>query len=103
MTEMQVLFHNPESLSDADLRAVRQKLRFHNFMQLGMGGVATLGAMRFTRCNMTLAGVFVGSYIASDFLARCFNNTLPWALSEPRDQQIIRAFDQRYVNKTLNL
>ena len=102
MAELQVLFHNPESLDDADLKAVRNRIRLHKLVQLGAGAGVLGLAFRLTKNPYMLAPAFEIGYGLGNPLAKLVNNSLPWALSQDKDVEIMRAFESRYIYRTQN-
>ena len=105
MAELQVLFHNPESLSDNDLSSIRNKIRIHKTLQYGTGAAAVLIGMRYTKTQAVpmLGAFFLTGYFAGNTIAKMINVSTPWALSQDHDTDIMKAFEQRYANKSLNL
>ena len=103
MSELEVLFHNPDSLDDRELRSVRNKMRMYKFINFaGLGAGVSLG-LAFTRQRWALlpfgfAGAVVGNVFAKQYLA-----SAPWALSQPNDKVILDAFTKRYILKTYNM
>ena len=97
-----MLFHNPESLDDGELKAVRRKINMAKLPQLaGLGLGAYLGIMRagYTRYAIKYGVIgLAGGFYLSQQCMRMF----PSSLNEPADRDILNAFEQRYVNTSLN-
>ena len=102
MAEFQVLFHNPDSLSDRDLSAVKNKIRLHKLTMLATGAGAAGAGFLLTKKPSYLAGLFIIGYAAGNPVGKLLNN-MRWSLQQPLDSEIATAFETRYMNKSLNL
>ena len=102
MAELQVLFHNPESLTDDDLSSIRNKVRIHHAVQFGTGLGGFFVAIQYTRRNVYLAPSFLASYFVGDHVARLVNNSTPWSLSQEHDPVIMNAFETKFLRNTQN-
>ena len=99
MSEISVLFHNPESLDDSDLSVVRRRIRTHKTIMFG-SGLAALGlTYQYTRNQWLCAPAFLVGYFAGNPVAKYVDYTRPWGLSQERDSEIARAFDQKYLTR----
>ena len=104
--DLKVLFHNPESLSDEELVAVRDKVAKQYLVPkltgvIGGFAVYALEAaiLRRAWCRRRVAaGAFAG-YLIGGFSVNQFVNTIP-RLEAERD--ILKAFDKRYTSTVLN-
>ena len=107
-TELKVLFHSPEDMSDAELDIMRVKLqnvrRIPKFAAaFGFAGVGVAQAV-FLRQNPTIlamgmgavAGYAFGGYGASS----SFNSNI---LKRPIEREVLFAQEKRQLRKTMNL
>ena len=103
MSEIEVLFHNPESLSDRDLSSVRTKMRMYKLIQLsGLGAGIGLGLMR-SRKPIIVAPLAIAGGLVGNALGRIYITNTPWVLSESQDKPITNAFINRYLVRSYNM
>ena len=107
MSDLKVLFHSPEELTDRDLGELRSKLRFQAyspFMSAGFLGLtsAIMDVHMFRRnyCMRRVAlfaslGFVAGGNISSSIS----RNILHW---RNFDQDLVDAHDKRYAKAVLN-
>ena len=104
--DLKVLFHNPESLSDEELVAIREKVAKQHFVPkitAVVGGFAVFAleaaVLRRAWCKKRVAAGALAGYLIGGFTANQFVNTVP-RLEAERD--IVQAFDKRYTSTVLN-
>ena len=111
MADLQVLFHNPESMTDSDLSTVKSTLRMQRSAPLLFAG-AFGGAMYAlnSKCPRViqktavgaLAGYALGGYLAYTTLVRRSYGMYSESAQASMDKDILQAFEQRYVDLSLN-
>ena len=113
MADLQTLFHNPECLSDKDLKSMYWKMRmqstFPYLSAAAAGGFMFFmdtSIMRRAMCQkrigvMALGGFAVGTTLAYSVGGSSLNNYSEGA-KDNFDKQIMDAFEDRYVAKSLN-
>merc|ERR1739841_238578 len=69
----------------------------------GTGAAAAVVGFRFTRNYYALAPIFFAGYVVGNGIGMSVVNAMPWSLSQPRDDEILRAFEQRYLNRSTNM
>ena len=101
MAEFQTLFHNPESLNDADLADVKRKIQMQRITPWVWAGAFTFAT--FTRVKALsipkLAPAFALGYFAGGVMSYHLFNGKP---SNCEDKEILNAFESRYAEKSLN-
>ena len=111
MADLQALFHNPESFTDADLSTVKTTLRMQRLFPWafagGLGGAAymmSLGHKQiYARTAVgAVAGLALGGYLAYTMLPRSQYHMYSDQARDTMDKDIITAFEQRYVDLSLN-
>lgn len=99
--DLKQLFHHPEDLDDSELAVLRDKIRFQQslpywsalFMGLSMRIVSP--SCQPARIGVAAAfGFWVGASSASTVTSNLWRRF---------DKDITRAFDERYMTRTLNL
>ena len=101
MADLRTLFHNPESLSDSELRSIKRQMQFTRVPQpVGLAIGAAIGFQRtkslYRAAPFAVVGLIGGSMI-SNFIPGKFSS-----LSQPVDEEIMAAFEQKYVDRSLN-
>ena len=113
MTDLQTLFHNPECLSDKDLKSMYWKMRMQSTFPYVSAAIAG-GAMFFmdtailrkSMCQkrigvMAFGGFMMGTALAYSVGGSSTNNYSD-AAKDNFDKDIMGAFEERYVAKSLN-
>ena len=112
MTDLKTLFHNPDSLSDEELKQLRTKLRVQMatpYISAAFSGAfyhvcssqfyaATHSSLRQTLPRVgvvALAGFMFGGLAASQMDRS--------VLKRPVDTDILHAFEERYIKSSLNV
>ena len=103
--DLKVLFHNPEELSDQELHHLRMKIQFQHSMpwlSAFFGGFSLyLLDVGVLRRNHNLKSVAVGAL--GGFLLGAYSSyQVRTSLPRPLDNDIINAFDKKYMNTVLN-
>ena len=109
MADLQTLFHNPESLSDKDLKAIKTKI-FSQRLTPFIFGSSFLGLQWFYQsnilrkkyCNITGAGVFLFGYALGGMYSYKMASGSLKGYDADMDSDILNAFEHRYVQKSLN-
>ena len=103
MAELQTLFHNPESLSDSDLSSIRGKLWMQGWMPWFMGtGAGAVGFLTSNRCWMRASLFFGVGLTLGASVAYRMGSSSPSGYDAEMDKEILEAFEQRYVQRSLN-
>ena len=112
MTDLKTLFHNPDSLTDDELKQLRNKLRVQMatpYLSAAFSGAlyhvcssqfyaATHSSLRQTLPRVgavAFAGFLFGGLAASQMDRS--------VLRKPIDREILIAFEERYVRNSLNI
>jgi hypothetical protein len=105
--DLKVLFHDPESLSDTELRRLREKIRIQRTMPwlsafFGGFGLYFLDAavLRRSACNKRIAAGAAVGYLLGAWGSYQVSTIDPerWA----PEADIISAYDRRYMTTVLN-
>lgn len=103
--DLKTLFHNPEELTNDDLRHLHDKIRFQHFMPrtsaLFSGFAMYLLDRHILRRGhswLRIGGVAAAGYIIGVYATDNVVNSL----NKEFDEDIIQAFDQRYLKYALN-
>ena len=107
MSDLKVLFHSPEELTDRDLGEIRSKLRFMSyapFISAGFLGMtsAILDVHLFRRvyCMRRVAlAAAVGGIVGCNISTHSQNSVLKW---RSFDQDLLNAHDKRYAKQALS-
>ena len=111
MADLQVLFHNPESMTDSDLSSVKSTLRMQRYAPWlfagSFGGALYLLNPKSPRVIQktavgALAGYAFGGYLAYTTLVRRNYSGYSESAQASMDKDILQAFEQRYVDLSLN-
>ena len=99
--EYPLLFNAPDTLSDHDLRVIRGKMYFRQYVSLfsACGALGYVWAVQKIKCPVRLGGSLIVGYFAGNFLANTFNILRGWSISAPNDPVILKAHNQRFINK----
>ena len=111
MADLQVLFHNPQAMTDSDLSTVKGSIRMQRWAPLLLAG--SFGGAMFMlnqKCARVipktaagaLAGYAVGGYLAYTMLVRRSYGMYSESAQASMDTDILKAFEQRYVDLSLN-
>ena len=107
MTDLKRLFHDPDSLEDHELLAVRSKLKWQ--MRMPYVSAAFSGALFHVWSNqmfrtgfipIRVGGAAFAGFMLGGFASSQMNRSV---LSAPVDKDIMHAFETRYLNHSLNV
>ena len=114
MADFQTLFHNPESLTDGDLKKIFWKMKMQSYfpyLTAGLGGAAMFYAdtaiFKRSMCFMRIGVMSLGGFMLGGTLSySLMSNKSPSRYSESAetnfDPEIISAFENKYVERSLN-
>ena len=113
MADLQVLFHNPEALSDRDLKSMKMRMRLQRLFPYCTAG-AFGGAMFFldtsifrrSMCYMRIGALaFTGFIVGATYSYNVNLKSLSGYSEEAQenfDPEILNAFENKYVQRSLN-
>lgn len=103
--DLKVLFHNPEDLSDDELKHLRKKIQQQRSMpwiSAFIGGFSLyLFDEAFIRRHYCYKRIAVGALVVFAFGAHA-SYQVPTSITRKLDTDIVNAFDRRYMNAVLN-
>ena len=114
MTDLQALFHNPESFSDRDLSKVLWKLKvqaYFPYATAGAGGAAMFmydtAILRKSMCLKRLglagvAGFVIGGLTSYKIVGGGGLGSYSDVTQDNFDKEIMGAFEEKYVSRSLN-
>ena len=104
--DLKQLFHNPEDLDDAELAIIRDKIRFQQHVPY-LSAFFTGLTMRIVDAHVFKSGarpLRIGTAAAFGFyIGATAANTIGSNMYRQFDKDIMRAFDERYLTKALNV
>ena len=106
MSDLKVLFHEPEELTDRDLGEIRSKLRFMSYAPfvsagfLGMtSAIVDVHVFRRNFCMRRIAvAATLGAIVGCNISTQSQQSVLPW---RNFDQEMLNAHDKRYAKQAL--
>ena len=113
MADLQILFHNPEALSDRDLKQMRMRMRLQRIFPYCSAG-AFGGAMYFldtsilrrSMCFMRIGALAAGGFLCGATYSYRVNmkslSSYSGEAQENFDSDIVGAFENKYVQRSLN-
>ena len=111
MTDLQALFHNPNSFEDKDLAKVKSTLTSQRYT-VNMFMVGGAGAMYWLKPTHKyviprvalgwFVGMAVGGYLAYKQIPSDTPSRFSKSAQSSMDKQILSAFEKRYVDLSLN-
>ena len=101
MADIKTLFHNPEAFSDADLKRVHSTLNSQRYTALFGTLAGGLGAFTVWNCPKRVAVFATLGYTLGGYYSYKVKEN-PRGYEHVFDNDIIKAFEQRYINLSLN-
>ena len=103
--DLKTLFHNPEELTDKELKVLRDKLRFSHTMPMLSAAISGF-SMYLLDQHVWRKGhswFRIGSLAAVGYMVGVYGtHNVRNSMARDFDPEIVEAFDKRYLNTVLN-
>ena len=104
--DLKQLFHHPEELNDAELAQLRSKIRFQNSLPYCGGLFGGLFALVLEANFFNASGRplrILGATAFGIYIGATGANSLGTTVKREYDSDIMKAFEQRYMTRALNV